>query len=247
MVKNKFLFTLLICASSVFVHANDSVSEIYDNAQQIKIDNQWSRDVDEDRLVYEFYAQAIDNLSEEVLQANPELMFRKGLAALDMAYCDVATVEEWINKLKVIKEDFAFVVSYAEPGSRLFNSAKFQIELIDYLACENPKEEEELFNAAIAFGDTMLRQLIQDSTASGLELREEVLANINNSKEFHDQFLNCILITETNPDLALGNIESVNLTILGINTSSECTRPCILCSISYEDLTGVQVTTDVEI
>lgn len=192
----RILLVLTCCA-----YANDPVENIYQRASEL-VANDVSEKEDEE-LLFEFYSEEIAKIDEDTLQKNPELLFRRGVAWL----LSLGSLEEIISQLPKVREDFQFVLDHAEKESRLFAAAQLKNERIDAILEASPESLEEFGEAWESFNEKKLRQWAINPLASGKELREDVYLNVRRDPKIAASFYEYALLSEDEPEVALGYIE----------------------------------------
>lgn len=206
----KMLRILGVLALSLQLHASD-IQGIYDRAAEM-VQNHHSGE-DEEKLLFNFYTQEIEKLDLDVLKQNPELIFRRAMAWLDVLTSDVFEVKD---KLPLVLKDFEFVLDNAFPESRLYAAAKSKKDFIDYVMGATATDLDGLRASCLAYFDQILSQWATDPTATGTRLREDLILNFKNSPEREQSFFDYLLLSSEDPELALGRVVPEKIEILGL-------------------------------
>jgi hypothetical protein len=201
------LIAMLTCLS--YGYSADFMTEIDQRAEQI-IETSSIRDEDEKLL--EFYADEVAKCDSDMLAKHPELVFRRA-----MAWSNTIDIDESLDQLQLVQKELAFVLEHAEKGSRLYDACAFQKSLVDQIFfAANPQDLETFFSVICQFLDNQLRRWAPGSTASGKELRQEVLANLNSSPDAMSSFCDFLLLAEDDPRISLGYIKPIQVTVTGL-------------------------------
>jgi hypothetical protein len=234
----KIMTLFLLLVSFVQGYSSELMERICSQAAQIVVQN--TSDKEDAELLFKFYSEQIQMLDHETLKQNPELVFRKARASLDMEESSVGDLE---NAALTLQSDLEFVLQHTKKGSRLFNAANIYAELLNYILLAPDKESIE--KAVIVFADDVLRQWAKGSQATGKELRMEVLKNLHQSKALHSSFVDFV-ITIADPDLALGYITPDEVQVTGVLTDVDG-ESSLICKIKYQDLFKPGLQTELEI
>ncbi len=206
----KMLRVLAVLALCTQLHAVD-IQGIYEQAAQIVQNN--NTDDDDEKLLFDFYTQEIEKLDQDVLMQNPELIFRRALAWLDVLTSDVSEVKA---KLPLVQRDFQFVLDNADPQSRLSAAAQIKMDFLSYVTGQAASDLDELRASCLAYFDGILSQWATDPTATGTQLREDLVLNFKLYPDREQSFFDYILLSSEDPDLALGVVQPDKIEILGL-------------------------------
>lgn len=206
------LFSLVFAlALMISGHARESLEDVYKKAQDIVCE----ADADEEnQLLFALYSNAIKEYSLEELGQNPELVFRKALAWFDLI-SEADSIEEMKMQLKTLRDDFTFVVTHAGE-SAMASASTIRIEMIDFVLDAAPQKIEDLSKVVNAYWDFFFRKWTDHSTSSGKALREEVMANLEKSPSLFESFKSYIVLSQSDPEVALGYLRPSEIKILGV-------------------------------
>lgn len=235
------VFLALATCSCAIGQANELIREIYQKAQEIDC----SRN-SEDELLFNLYSQEITKLDPETLEANPELVFRKAVAWWEIIGSEATGIEEAKHQLALLRNDLEFVTRLTPADSRIFKAAKLRKDIIDNLLTADPQTEEALVELAQVHLDCFLKQWAPQSSASGIELRKDVYANLIQSKELLNSFFDFILLLEDNPDIILGRIPLDDIQLIK-NPSQNNENEGLSYMIKYTAPNGYIITKETEV
>ncbi|MDP1609114.1 MAG: hypothetical protein Q8L98_07365 [Chlamydiales bacterium] len=215
----KVITFFLLVLSCSFGYADSTVSRIYEEAYALKA-HELEYEKDSEELLFDFYSEKIASLDVKTLQENPELVFRKGLAFFErpmMSDEDAPSFfSELVRRYVELEKDLQFVLDYARKDSRLFQSAKLIREIVLALlrapSCDPDTWEKTMF----AYFETVLQEWATNSSLTGRALRENVYQNICANDSVRNAFCQFVLLTNEDPDLALGYIEPDRIEVLGL-------------------------------
>ncbi len=205
---------MVTCLS--YGYSQDFMTEIDQRAEQIEVSS-WSSDQDEAELLLEFYSAEIAKCDSDMLAKYPELVFRRAVAWSNTIELDDNSMTDGLEQLGLVQQEYTFVLNNAEQGSRLYDACAFQSSLVGQVVQSNPSSVEDLISTVSQFLDNTLRQWAPNSMASGTELRQEVLANLNNDPDLMSSFCDFVLRSEDDPRISLGYIQPIQVVVTGLS------------------------------
>lgn len=205
---------MVTCLS--YGYSSDFMTDIDQQAEQI-VNSSWSSDQDEAELLLDFYSAEIAKCDSDMLAKYPELVFRRALAWSNTIELDDDEMAEGLEQLSLVQQEYAFVLKNADLGSRLYDACAFQTSLVGQVLQANPSSIADLVSTVSLFLDNTLRQWAPDSIASGAELRQEVLANLNSDPDLMNSFCDFVLRSEDDPRISLGYIDPIQVVVTGLS------------------------------
>lgn len=208
------LIAMVTCLS--YGYSQDFMTEIDQRAEQIEVSS-WSSDQDGADLLLEFYSAEIAKCDSDTLAKYPELVFRRAVAWSNTIELDDDAMADGLEQLSLVQQEYTFVLNNADKGSRLYDACAFQSSLVGQVVQANPSNVEGLISTVSQFLDNTLRQWAPDSMASGTELRQEVLANLNSNPDLMSSFCDFVLRSEDDPRISLGYIQPIQVVVTGLS------------------------------
>lgn len=227
------IFLMLACCTCVF--SLDDIQKIYQKAAELIESNHSEKE--EEEILFEFYSQEIAKLDLETLKKNPELILRKAFAWEEMMG-SLESVQEILNQMALLQNDYKFIMEHSEERSKLFASAQFRYALDDYILKKSPKSIEELMDSFQLFIETFTQQWAANNwgtnpLSTGKTLREEIISNVERFPDIAASFWDFVFHLTGDPDLALGYIQPDEVRIKGI-VFDDKGRAKLLCIIKYQ-------------
>jgi hypothetical protein len=179
------------------------------------------------KSLVEFYTNYIDVLDAATLKTNPELVLRRIIAMLysDDDEEEELSADELREAISFIEKECQFVMDNSEPPSRLFLVAKFYQQVIQAIMPILGLTEKESTLAFQAFETKCLRQWAPTSSATGKELREEILFNFQREgvpQSFIDFAINTALMSDSlTLDYALDPYEVLELSNFHVSVDED--------------------------
>jgi hypothetical protein len=217
------LLTFVCCAYSI-----DPIQKIYQEAFDLQENNRSEKDDEE--LLYEFYSGKIETLDLEVLKDNPELVFRRSLAHYEMTTY-FKSIPETLLHFVEIQRDVHFVMKHAGNPSKLFAAAQLKSNFLEQMLEAAPQNEDEFTAIYDEINDAILSQWASNPLASGKELRDDVFANLCANSQMRDSFFNFVLLSEEDPDVALGYITPNQMELIEVEEGED--GAYLLCQYEY--------------
>lgn len=214
----KVITFFLLVFSCSFGYADSSISRIYEEAYDLKI-HQLDYEKDIEEILFDFYSDKIASLDVKTLQENPELIFRKGLASLDRPISDdeEAPFSELVYRYVELEKDLQFVLDYAHKDSRLFQSARLIREMILPFLEAPSRDPNTWETVSLVQYERILQKWAINPSLTGRELRQDVYQNICTNESIRNAFCLFVILTNEDPDIALGYIEPDSVEVLGID------------------------------
>lgn len=208
----KAFCTFLFSTICLLGYSSSLVQEINQRALELIENNQ--SEAEDEELLFEFYTNEIAALDPSVVIENPELVYRKAMAWLEVLDYS-PSLEILIDGFRNVKKEFEFVLEHEASDTRLFKAASTHLDFLNEVLQASPKEEEAFFSTYFGYNNRVLRQWAINPSLEGKDLREDVLLNIERDTQVKDAFYQWVMLGEE-PDIALGYINPSEFEVMGV-------------------------------
>jgi hypothetical protein len=195
------------------LYPSTSIEEVYSNIQNAACE--YGEDPDDTSFLHQYLQNELAGLDTELLKNDTEILYFKVLAGFDSAF-EIDDIQEFKDRMTSLKNDIRFIMDYSPYNSRLYAAAQLRLELVTNFIGIRDFSDSEMINAYKQFLENNLKKFASDQELSGIELRQQVLDNINSSKELKNAFLDFILLCEEEIDIVLNRYTLEKYRLLGI-------------------------------